>query len=101
MKLPRAVLFDLDDTLYEQATWLTGAWEAVVVAAALAAGMRAIRVRTGEFANRPDDPQTVGHCASRRQRDRGTPATSRCRAALITAAREPSTSVGGQGRTTS
>jgi putative hydrolase of the HAD superfamily len=27
------------------------------VAAALAAGMRAIRVRTGEYADRPDDPQ--------------------------------------------
>lgn len=29
----RAALFDLDDTLYAQATWLAGAWDAVVVAA--------------------------------------------------------------------
>lgn len=27
------------------------------VAAAAAAGMRAVRVRTGEYARRPDDPQ--------------------------------------------
>ena len=25
----RAVLFDLDDTLYDQRAWLAGAWEAV------------------------------------------------------------------------
>jgi putative hydrolase of the HAD superfamily len=31
----RAVLFDLDDTLYPQATWLSGAWDAVVAAAEL------------------------------------------------------------------
>jgi putative hydrolase of the HAD superfamily len=30
----RAVLFDLDDTLFEQATWLRGAWSAVAVAGA-------------------------------------------------------------------
>jgi putative hydrolase of the HAD superfamily len=30
-----AVLFDLDDTLYPQATWLEGAWRAVTRAAAL------------------------------------------------------------------
>jgi putative hydrolase of the HAD superfamily len=30
----RAVLFDLDDTLYEQRTWLAGAWRAVARAAA-------------------------------------------------------------------
>jgi HAD superfamily hydrolase (TIGR01509 family) len=29
----RAVLFDLDDTLFEQETWLTGAWDAVAAAA--------------------------------------------------------------------
>jgi putative hydrolase of the HAD superfamily len=29
----RAVLFDLDDTLYEQTTWLSGAWDAVVAVA--------------------------------------------------------------------
>jgi putative hydrolase of the HAD superfamily len=29
----RAVLFDLDDTLFEQATWLSGAWDAVAGAA--------------------------------------------------------------------
>jgi putative hydrolase of the HAD superfamily len=52
VKLPRAVLFDLDDTLYEQATWLIGAWEAVVAAAAprveprsLRAALRAICAR--------------------------------------------------------
>jgi putative hydrolase of the HAD superfamily len=32
--LMRAVLFDLDDTLYEQAEWLGGAWSAVAKAAA-------------------------------------------------------------------
>jgi putative hydrolase of the HAD superfamily len=30
----RAVLFDLDDTLYDQRAWLAGAWEAVAGAAA-------------------------------------------------------------------
>ncbi|MEA2534445.1 MAG: putative hydrolase of the superfamily [Actinomycetota bacterium] len=30
----RAVLFDLDDTLYDQRAWLAGAWQAVAVAAA-------------------------------------------------------------------
>jgi putative hydrolase of the HAD superfamily len=30
----RAVLFDLDDTLFDQSTWLAGAWDAVVAAAA-------------------------------------------------------------------
>jgi len=32
--LIRAVLFDLDDTLYDQRAWLAGAWEAVAGAAA-------------------------------------------------------------------
>jgi putative hydrolase of the HAD superfamily len=31
---PRAVCFDLDDTLYPQASWLAGAWDAVAAAAA-------------------------------------------------------------------
>jgi phosphoglycolate phosphatase-like HAD superfamily hydrolase len=39
----RAVLFDLDDTLYEQATWLTGAWDAVVAAAAPHVEARSLR----------------------------------------------------------
>jgi putative hydrolase of the HAD superfamily len=30
----RAVLFDLDDTLYDQQAWLAGAWQAVAMAAA-------------------------------------------------------------------
>jgi putative hydrolase of the HAD superfamily len=38
-----AVLFDLDDTLYEQATWLTGAWEAVVAAASPRVEPRSLR----------------------------------------------------------
>ena len=33
MRPLRAVLFDLDDTLFEQETWLSGAWDAVAAAA--------------------------------------------------------------------
>jgi putative hydrolase of the HAD superfamily len=39
----RAVLFDLDDTLFEQATWLSGAWDAVVAAAGPRVEARALR----------------------------------------------------------
>jgi len=39
----RAVLFDLDDTLYDQATWLTGAWDAVAAAATPRVEPRSLR----------------------------------------------------------
>jgi putative hydrolase of the HAD superfamily len=39
----RAVLFDLDDTLYEQATWLSGAWDAVAASAAPVVEPRSLR----------------------------------------------------------
>ena len=39
----RAVLFDLDDTLYEQSSWTSGAWDAVVAAAAPSVEPRLLR----------------------------------------------------------
>jgi FMN phosphatase YigB (HAD superfamily) len=50
----RAVTVDLDSTLFPQSWWLAGA---------AAAGMRAVRVRTGEYAETPDstgDPAPWG-----------------------------------------
>ncbi len=39
----RAALFDLDDTLYEQVSWSSGAWDAVVAGAAHAVEPRSLR----------------------------------------------------------
>ena len=52
----KAVLFDLDDTLYEQATWLSGAWDAVAATAVLSGvDARALRTALDEIAAEGSD----------------------------------------------
>jgi len=50
--LPGAVLFDLDDTLFDQASWLAGAWQAVAAEAAARTGCDAAELAAvlGEIA---------------------------------------------------